>query len=179
MSHASALCRVVVVLLIAVLGQGCVNYLYTGRITALDSADAERDVVLYWQKTAYLGTAKAGPLMVLTACGRPLTFSEWGDPQRIVYRGMAGSDRMPDVEAPLVDGAICGEVVGERRFRTLRQGDVAIRVACEPVADDEGFSVVATYIAARREPYRFPVTVQKRFRWFGGGIEPPTVVCPN
>lgn len=158
--------------------QGCMNYLYTGSITALDSGQAERDVIVYWHKTSYLRVGrKAGPVVLLTECGRPLTFNETfnelGDSRQIAYRGMAGMDRIPGENRPLVDGTPCGELVGESSFVELAEGPVEIVIHCEPVVDDEGFGSVETYLLHRADPYVFPVTAHKKFQWLGGEIAAP------
>jgi hypothetical protein len=160
---------------VCVMCQGCMNYLYSGSIIALDSASASREVILYWQKTRYLGAfQKGGPLVLKTACGRPLTFVEAGDPQKIVYPGMAGMDRKPGAELALVDREECGEVVGASRFVEMTGGSVGVRIHCEPEVDDEGFGAVTTYLMHRPAPYVFPVAVEKKFRWLGGEINAPT-----
>lgn len=168
------------VFLLPTVAAGCANYLYTGHATGLDTANVEREAVLYWQKTTSPLGAKAGPLVLMTACGRKLFFTESGDPVAVVYRGVPGSDRLPGDDGPLPPGTVCGEVVGEARFVDMTDGPLDVMLRCIPVADDEGFSVVETYLRPRPEPYRFDVEVTRRFRWLGGGMDaPPPPPCDN
>ncbi len=149
--------------LVALLTQACVNYQYRGDISAHDSSGEPRQAILYWSKTkAWLAKPKAGHAIVLTECGVPIRYDQRSG--QIVFRGTPGEDRIPGQPPPTGDNLECGHFVGHSSLLEVEAGDVELTVLCEAMSNE--FSVTATggsrsYLQARAEPYKFPVTRRK------------------
>ena len=65
---------------------GCTNFLYQGEISARDAYGKERQFILYWtRKDPLIGSATAGPAILLTECS-PLTRIDFSErPEGIVF----------------------------------------------------------------------------------------------
>ena len=159
-------------LVMSLAAQGCANYLYQGRFDALDSDGRERAFVLYWPKTdGVLWPAKAGPAVLLTECGIPVTFDQ--QPEGIVFRGIPGQD------APVADDAgataqviPCGVFVGATKLKAIEDGSVQIMIKCRPLTNE--FAVQPRrYLQARPDPYRIEVTSTKEWSLFGKTPQAP------
>jgi hypothetical protein len=162
------------------LASGCTNVLYQGEVDAQDAYLKERHFVLYWTKTdPLLGQAKAGPAILLTECS-PLTRIEFDDqPEGIVFRGMPGFDLLPEQAAALDRDQICGKVINYTKLREAHEGPLTVAMYCRPVPGDSFAVQPRNYLAARSEPYSFPI-VEKMKRWslFGETLSgPPLPAC--
>jgi len=155
--------RLIAFLLISITLQGCANSLFQGEIVALDSGGQERQFVLYWTKTEpIVGEPKAGPAVLLTQCGVPVTFVE--QPVGIVFRGVPGQDRLANQDM-LPESQICGRFVGETTFIDIDVDTLSITMLCEPVTSD--FSVNRAYLTASSDHYQFQVSETKSWSLFG------------
>jgi hypothetical protein len=137
---------------------GCVNSLYQGELAAADAYGKNRHFLLYWTKTdPLIGQSKAGPAILLTECS-PLTRVEFGDrPDGIVFRGMPGFDLLPGQIGVVNPDPICGKVLNYTTLGDARAGPLAVAIYCRPAPGD-GFAVQPRdYLAARPEPYVFPI----------------------
>ena len=156
---------------------GCTNLLYQGDLAALDAYGKERHFVLYWTKTdPLLGETKAGPAILLTECS-PLTRIEFADqPEGIVFRGMPGLDRPPGQATATDPNQICGKVITYTTWREAHAGPLGVAIYCQPVPGNEFAVEPRNYLAAKPEPYSFPV-VEKISRWslFGETLSGPPV----
>ncbi len=170
----------VLVLVLSLAAQGCANYMYTGRFDALDSDGREWEFVLYWSKTdGVLWPAKAGPAVLLTECGMPVTFDQ--QPEGIVFRGIPGQDTSVEADPGPTEQVIpCGSFVGASELKAIEDGPVKILIKCRPLTGD--FSVQPRrYLQARPEPYRVEVTSTKEWSLFGKtpqAPEPPPCDSP-
>jgi hypothetical protein len=159
---------------------GCANSLYQGELAAADAYGKERRFVLYWTKTApFLGQAKAGPAILLTECS-PLTRIDFGDrPEGVVFRGTPGFDLLPGQAGEVNPDTICGKVINYATLGDAKEGPLALAIYCQPAPGD-GFAVQPrNYLAARPEPYVFPID-EKIKKWSLGGetLEgPPAPEC--
>jgi len=156
---------------------GCANSLYQGELAASDAYGKDRRFVLYWTKTdPFLGQAKAGPAILLTECS-PLTRIEFGDrPEGIVFRGMPGFDLLPGQAGAVNPDPICGTILNYTTLGDAHAGPLAVAIYCQPAPGD-GFAVQPrNYLAARSEPYVFPID-EKIKKWSLGGetLEGPPV----
>lgn len=158
------------VLVFVVLLNGCATYVYQGEIRAEDSSGVARRTQLYWTKTdPLIGSAKAGPAVLRTACGTPVTYVE--QPDAIVFRGVPGQDRLAGQEVSVAPGQECGRFLGYRHFAVIRDGELRLTIHCEPVNDE--FSVGRAYLQARQEPYTFPIHVEEHWSLLGRMPDPP------
>jgi hypothetical protein len=157
---------------------GCANFLYQGEITAPDSLGKERHFIIYWTKTdPLIGQAKAGPAILLTECS-PATRIDFADqPEGIVFRGMPGFERLPGQTGTVSLNQICGRVTNYHSLTEAMEGSMTIRMECAPISDE--FAVQPrNYLAARPEPYTFPI-VEKEKKWsFTGETLPGPGVPP-
>jgi hypothetical protein len=159
---------------------GCVNSLYQGELAASDAYGRDRHFVLYWTKTDPLvGQSKAGPAILLTECS-PFTRIEFEDrPDGIVFRGMPGFDLLPGQAGAVNPDPICGKVLNYATLGDAQAGPLAVAIYCQPVPGD-GFAVQPrNYLAARPEPYVFPID-EKIKKWSLGGetlAGPPVPEC--
>jgi hypothetical protein len=160
----------------ALLAGGCATYVYQGHIRANDSLGVQREALLYWTRTDPLvGKAKAGPAVLRTACGTPVTYVE--HPDAIVFRGTPGQDRLAGQNASVGPNQECGRFLHYRRFVAIGPGNVRLTIHCEPLTD--AFSVGRAYLHARPEPYTFPIEVTRHWSLFGGAPDIPTPpACP-
>lgn len=147
-----------------IVANGCATYVYQGEIRAKDSRGVERQTQLYWTRTdPLIGRAKAGPAILRTACGTPVTYVE--QPDSIVFRGVPGQDRMVGQSASVRPGDVCGRFVGHKRFIDIGAGALQLTIRCVPLTDE--FSVARAYLQARPAPYTFPVHEEKRWSLLG------------
>ncbi len=161
-------------LVLSLAAQGCANYMYQGRFDALDSDGRQREFVLYWSKTdGVLWPAKAGPAVLLTECGIPVTFDQ--QPEGIVFRGSPGQDAPVDTDEGSAGQVIsCGAFIGATQLKTIEDGPVLILIKCKPLTGD--FAVQPRrYLQARPEPYRIEVTSTKTWSLFGRTPQAPEV----
>jgi hypothetical protein len=114
--------------------------------------------VAYWNRTErplWFDTA-AGSVTVLTQCSaNALQFDE--RPEGLVFRQRPGDRGVGAASAP---GGICGRVEGGTTVVALDEGDLVLRVWCEPERNE--FSVIVpgntgAYLAPDRL-WSFPVT---------------------
>ena len=163
-------------LLVLITLQGCANSLYQSEISAQDSQGQTRQFVLYWTKTEpIIGEPKAGPAVLLTQCGVPVTFVE--QPGEIVFRGVPGQDRLANQDM-LPEDRICGRFVGETTFIDLEAGILSLTMVCEPIIGD--FSVNRAYLKASPDLYQFQVSGKKSWSLFGKRPDAPKPpACPG
>jgi hypothetical protein len=150
---------------------GCAQYTYFGRIEAKDSADQDRDVVVYWTKTErklWFDTASGG-VRVLTECStNAIDYEE--KPQGIVFlRRPSDVPVGPDIAL----GAPCGQVLGATRVKELDVGALELTVHCRPdVGDEFAIASLTHYPKARDEPYRFPIQKSRTGDLAAGAPQP-------
>jgi len=158
-----------------VLVSGCATYVYQGDIRAADSSGVERQTRLYWTKTdPLIGAAKAGPAVLRTACGTPVTYVE--QPNAIVFRGTPGQDRLAGQSGSVQSGQVCGRFIGHQHFVDIGAGPLRLTVHCVPMTDE--FSVGRAYLQARQAPYTFQVHEQKHWSLLGTVPDvPPPPPC--
>ena len=159
---------------------GCANSLYQGELAASDAYGKDRRFVLYWTKTdPLLGQAKAGPAILLTECS-PLTRIEFDDqPEGIVFRGMPDLDLLPGQAGAVNPDPICGKVLNYASLGDAHSGPLAVAIYCQPAPKDDFAVQPRNYLAARPEPYVFPID-EKIKKWSLGGetlAGPPVPEC--
>lgn len=165
--------RSILLIFVFVLG-GCATYVYQAEIRADDSSGVLRQTQLYWTKTdPLIGRAKAGPAVLRTACGTPVTYVE--QPDGIVFRGVPGQDRLAGKAVSVAPGQVCGRFLGYRRFTAIKGNAVRLTIHCEPLPNE--FSVGRTYLKAREAPYDFPLHVEKYWSLLGRSPVPPPPTC--
>ena len=163
--------------LLILLLQGCTNYMYTGRMTALDSQGEERLVVMYWPKTdPWFGKRKAGPVTLLTECGIPIRFDQ--QDEGIVFRGIPGDDKYLDRETPNVSEFECGRFIGDALLTEIDDGSASFVIQCEPI-NGEMSAIIRTYIAAKNSAYEIDMTSTREKSLTGKTLDgPPPIPCP-
>jgi hypothetical protein len=161
----------VVLLAAAVLLSGCAQYTYFGRMQAKDSADKDREFVVYWTKTErklWFDTA-AGGVRLLTECSTNVVDYE-EKPQGIVFL------RRPSdvgVGETIALGEPCGSIVGGKHVADLTDGPLELTVHCRPdTTDDFAVSGVREYLRAREAPYQFDIQKKRTSDVSGGAPEP-------
>jgi hypothetical protein len=154
---------------------GCTNYLYQGAMIAPDSDGVERQVIAHWSKTdPWVGDAKASPVALDTGCGETILFVERNE--GIVFRGEPGRDVDVNTDQPIAEGDLCGRVVGKRKLLDLDGSILELTVHCKPTSGE--FSTdKRTYVQARREPYKFDISMTKEWNWLGGLPSAPIAEC--
>jgi len=155
---------------------GCTNFLYQGEITARDSYGKERHFVLYWtKKDPLIGTASAGPAILLTECSpfSRISFDEQSD--GLIFRGEPDRDRFIKKDTTAGPDMVCGKVTNYTRWAEAKEGALYLAVFCEPVPN--AFAVEPrNYLAADPKPYSFPVAEKiKKWSFFGETLEGPPV----
>ena len=136
---------------------GCVNSLYQGELAALDAYGKDRHFILYWTRTDPLfGQSKAGPAILLTECS-PLTRIDFSDrPEGIIFRGMPGFDLLPG-QAGAVEAPICGKILKYATLGDAGAGPLDVAIYCRPASGDSFAVQSRNYLAARPDPYMFPI----------------------
>ena len=155
---------------------GCTNILYQGEITAPDAYGKERHFVLYWtKKDPLIGTASAGPAILLTECS-PLTRVSFDEqPEGLLFRSTSEFDRLADQGSVVSPDLICGKVTNYSRWREAKEGALSLAIFCKPAPNE--FAVEPrNYLAAGPQPYAFPV-IEKQKTWslFGETLAGPPV----
>lgn len=164
-----------ILLFSVILLTGCTTYIYQGHITAKDSAQVERDVLLAWSKTdPLIGNPKADMMVLRTGCGVPVTYDE--KETGIYFFGVPGSD-LP-IKAGLQQGqhVMCGQVLGQQRVEDISAGKVQLQILCKPKAGRFSGDK-RRYLAARNEPYEFVVSETKEWSFFGSDVVLPLPDC--
>jgi hypothetical protein len=157
--------------LLILLLQGCTNYMYTGRMTALDSQGEERLVVVYWPKTdPWLGKRKAGPVTLLTECGIPIRFDQ--QEEGIVFRGNPRDDVYVDGETPNISEFECGRFITDALLFEIDDGPASFIIQCEPF-NGEFSAIKRTYIAARDAAYEIDMTSTQEKSLTGKTLDGP------
>lgn len=160
--------------LLLTFGCSCTNYLYQGQLSAKDSAGNDRNFILYWTRYEPLcGEIKAGPAMLLTECS-PARPDFKDDPQQgIVYYGSSGFD-IPIGQSQTESGSfVCGKILNYGSLKDIKTGPVSVRIDCQ-AAEDEFTLPMRNYLAARVEPYTFPIVQQiKKWSFFGTTLPAP------
>lgn len=157
---------------------GCTNYLYQGKLTAMDAHGKERHFVLYWTKTdPLIGKSKAGPAILLTECSTTrIDFSD--QPQGIIFRGERGRDRPAGKGKSAALPQTCGKILGYAKLADVPAGPLNVEIDCTPLSNS--FAIQKRdYLKAREKPYAFPV-VEKINRWslMGTTLPAPVLNCP-
>ena len=159
---------------------GCTNVLYQGELAAPDAYGKERQFVLYWTKTdPLLGQAKAGPAILLTECS-PFTRIEFGDqPEGVVFRGMPEFDRLPEQNAAVDLNQICGKILNYASLNEAHAGPLEMAIYCRPAPGDAFAVQPRNYLAARPEPYVFPIDEKiRKWTFLGETLPgPPVPAC--
>ncbi len=165
--------------------QGCSNYLYRGEIDAVNSAEQESKVILYWTKTDKLfGQPKAGPAILMTECStRRITFVEADS--GIVFYGDPGKDVLADFSAAVTQHTICGRIGNAAQFKNLQAGPVKVDIRCKAADQGDAFSIASgpftpAYLKAQPEPYTFEIQESSGWSLFGAIPEVPVPpACRN
>ncbi|VAX37687.1 hypothetical protein MNBD_UNCLBAC01-290 [hydrothermal vent metagenome] len=151
----------------------CSNYLYKGNIRALDSNGVDREVMLYWNKTApLLGADKAGPAVLLTECGSLISFDERD--QGVIFRGESGRDMNANTGLQVEDGDICGKFLNKSQFVEINEGELELSILCAPVDADDFSISKRSYIGAKDSPYKFNIIASKKWSFLGGEHQAPS-----
>ena len=173
--------RLFILCLILGFSQGCTNYLYTGKITAQDSFDTDREIVLYWNKTdPLIGSPKAGPATLLTQCSlRKPSFVE--QEQGIVFYGDPGRDLDIDTKPIQSQDHVCGRFTNRESFVEISPGPLSLEILCNPEFDE--FAVdhkKLGYLKARKDqPYTFDIQeAKKEWSLIGKILEESPPQCP-
>jgi len=157
---------------------GCTNFLYQGEITAKDAYGKDRHFVLYWtKKDPFIGTASAGPAMLLTECSpTKLSFDE--QPAGLIFRSTSEFDRLVARSAAVDPNLICGKVTNYTRWTEAKEGTLSLAIFCEPVPN-EFATQPRNYLAVSPQPYVFPIVEQlKKWSFFGETLPgPPAPEC--
>jgi hypothetical protein len=163
--------RLIAVCVAVFLLQSCANYMYTGELSAQDSTGVERKVIVYWPMTdPFIGKRKAGPVMLLTACGIPIQFDQ--QPEGIVFRGNPNDDMIAEGVTPNQSEFECGRFGDNRSLVDIKDESVSFTIACRPV-NDEFSAITRSYIAARDESYEISASSQKSTSFLGKTLEGP------
>lgn len=159
-----------IVVLLAVL-QGCAQYTYFGRMEAQDSANQEREIVVYWTKTerAVWFDTVSGGVRVLTECStNAIDYEE--KPEGIVFLRRPGD--VP-VGREIALNAPCGSVLGATRVEALGTGPLELTMHCRPDTSNEfAIAPVVSYLQAREAPYRFRIERARSDEIPGGAPKP-------
>jgi len=155
---------------------GCTNLLYQGEISSLDSYGKERHFILYWtKKEPLIGEATAGPAILLTECS-PLSRIDFSERQEgIVFLSSSDRDRLAGQNSRTDQNLICGKVTNYAKLTEAKEGPLSVAILCEPLPNE--FAVEPrNYLAARPQPYTFPIA-EKVNRWslFGETLAAPPV----
>lgn len=162
----------IVALTTALAAGACAQYTYFGNLQARDSADKDREIVVYWTKTErklWFDTV-AGGVRLLTECStNTLDYEE--KPQGIVFLRRP-SDVGVGQTIPL--GAPCGKILTAPRVADLGEGTLELTMHCRPDATGD-FSIPALrqYLQARDAPYRFEIHKKRTDEVEGGAPKPP------
>lgn len=158
--------------LLLLLTTACTNTLYQADLNVLNSDGQTRQVILYWTKTEkLLGEAKAGPIVLLTACSsRRINFDQTNS--GIQFRGEPGMDRLQGHLSTVSEGTICGQVENGSILTELESGPLLLSIKCEGISDD--FTIgSSSYIQAREQPYQFNIQENSQWSFLGTIIEAP------
>lgn len=154
---------------------GCTTYTYQGRITAMDSSQVEREVIVAWSKTdPLIGAPKADAIVLRTACGAPVTYDE--KETGIFFFGVPGSDLplRPDLQKS--QHVICGQVLGHTRVEDIGAGTLRLEILCTPKAG-RFVGTKRRYLKARDEPYTFEISETKDWSFLGQDVVLPSPAC--
>jgi len=164
------------VLLIGLFGlNACTTYIYQGRITAKDSAQTEREVILAWSKTEpLLGEARADMLVLQTGCGVAVNYDE--KETGIYFFGVPGSDIPIKPELAQGNTVMCGQVLGHQRVEDIGAGKLSVQVLCKPKAG-RFVGDKRRYLAAREAPYEFDISMTGTWSFLGSEVVLPQPVC--
>jgi len=160
---------------------GCSHTLYQAELDVSNSDGAMQKAVLYWSKTDKLiGTSKAGPIILLTACStRRIDFVDAD--QDIVFWGTLGGDRRTSGLVALTEKKVCGRITNATRIIDLTAGPLAVNIYCEAISSDFSMTEGAytpAYIKASESAYNFTVTKDSSWSFFGSSISAPAApVC--
>ena len=158
---------------LALLAQGCTNYMFTAEMMANDSEGDERQIVVYWPMTdPLLGGRKAGPVMLLTECGIPIQFDQ--QEEGIVFRGNPQDDVFVDGPTPPTSEIECGRFTSADTLVDIDEGTVEFEIRCAPV-NDEFAAIPRAYIAARDEPYEIEIRGVMLRSVFGKTLDAPPI----
>ena len=164
---------------------GCTNYLYSGKLDAIDSYGQNRKFVLSWTKMdPFLGSPKAGPATLRTEvqCSRTLSFDE--KPNGIFFLGEPGRDIDAIHNTPVSSqDHICGKFLKQSKFVDIQGGSLSLTVSCNPVKEVNEFSVHPGnqgYLKARTDPYTFDIQeTKKEWSFQGKTLEIPSPQCSS
>ena len=154
---------------------GCTTYTYQGRVTALDSGQVEREVLLTWSKTdPLIGEPKADMMILTTACGVPVTYDE--KETGIFFFGVPDSDIPLRAELRKPQHVICGRVLAHKRVEDITAGKLELEMLCTPKAG-RFVGSKRRYLKARNAPYEFNITETKEWSFFGKEVVLPRPAC--
>jgi len=160
---------------------GCSHTLYQAELDVSNSDSVMQKAVLYWSKTdKLLGTSKAGPIILLTACStRRIDFVDAD--QGIVFWGVLGGDRRMGKPAAIIKKTVCGRIANATRITDLTAGPLVVNIYCEAVSSDFSMTegpYTPAYIKASASAYNFMVTEDASWSLFGASISAPAApVC--
>jgi len=174
--------RAIAWLVVLGLFSGCTHLLYHAELDTVNSEGDARKSVVYWSKTDKLiGDAKAGPILLMTACStRRIHFDE--TETGIVFRGTPGQDRIPGQSGTVTEGTICGKIEFGSTITNLQAGPLLLTISCEAMNDEFGIRTglfSPSYLQASELPYQFEVQEERGWSILGrtpDAPEPPT--CP-
>ena len=154
---------------------GCTTYTYQGRITAMDSSQVEREVIVAWSKTdPWIGEPKADAIVLRTACGAPVTYDE--KETGIFFFGVPGSDIPLRPELQKSQHVLCGQVLDYTRVEEIGAGKLKLEILCSPKAG-RFVGSKRRYLKARNVPYEFDITETKEWSFLGQDVVLPSPVC--
>jgi len=158
--------------LLLLLTTACTNTLYQAELNVLNSEGQSRQAIVYWTKTEkLLGEAKAGPIVLLTACSnRRINFDQTSS--GIQFRGEPGMDRLQGHSSTVSEGTLCGQVENGSILTELKSGPLLLSIKCEGISDDFTLGS-SSYIQARELPYQFDIQESSQWSFLGTIIEAP------
>lgn len=155
----------------------CTTYIYQGHIQALDSSQTEREVMVTWSVTKKGFFAREGDsILLLTACGTPITFTEQPDNRGIIFYAAPGTVIPSRPELVQTNKVTCGEILDYKKVEDIPPGKLRVMVFCTPKPGR--FSGAANrYLKASNDPYVFTVTESKEWSVLGKDVILPKPAC--
>jgi len=154
---------------------GCTTYLYQGKITAPDSANIDREVIIAWSVTdPLIGKEKADLIALRTACGVPIQFDE--KENGIYFFGTPGKD-IPISGAPVNEpDLVCGQILQYMKVEDITEGRLQLTIICRP-KPGRFTGDTRQYLKAQQAPYEFMISRTKSWSLFGEDIQLPIPDC--
>jgi len=164
----------IVILMALLFNSACTTSLYVAR-TNLPHPTKEKkcEVYTYWYTTSHPFFDKVGETYpVLMGEHQNLTFVK--KENGIVYKGMAGADKLVGGKTPTQGEFLCGEFVGVKDIATYESEQLKVSMKCKKKSSPLTHPDRKNYLPYSKTPHILTVKKEKKeFFWFGGLPEAP------